>query len=51
MKSRSGSRTLKGRSSSASTMLKTVVFAPIPRASATTATSVKPGFFHIIRKP
>jgi hypothetical protein len=30
-------------------MLKTAVFAPIPKAGVKTATAVKPGFFHSIR--
>src|SRR5215207_1441001 len=38
-----------GRSSSALTTEKMVVFAPTPSATASTATAVNPGFFHSIR--
>jgi hypothetical protein len=41
----------KGRKSSALTQLKMVVFAPMPKAIASTATTVKPGFFVNIRSP
>src|SRR5205807_9694090 len=40
----------KGRNSTASTMLKIAVFAPMPNASVSTATAVKPGFFSNWRK-
>jgi hypothetical protein len=33
------------------TTLKMALFAPMPRASAMTATAVKPGFFKSIRVP
>ena len=40
-----------GLSSSASAMLKTAVFAPMPIASDSTATSVKPGLLASMRQP
>src|SRR5213083_2404323 len=39
-----------GRSTTAFTMLKMAVFAPMPRASVRAATAVKPGFFRSMRK-
>src|SRR2546427_7802329 len=45
MASRSGSLNGNGRSSTALTTLKMAVFAPMPSASVSTATAVKPGFF------
>lgn len=39
-----------GLSNTASTMLNTAVVAPMPRASVSTATAVKPGFFNNWRK-
>jgi hypothetical protein len=49
--SRSGSANGSGRSSTALTTEKIAELAPMPKASATTATSVKPGFFKSIRTP
>src|SRR6266540_3381616 len=43
--SRPGSLNGGGRSSTALTTLKIAVFAPMPSASVSTATAVKPGFF------
>src|SRR3954471_18120445 len=40
-----------GRSSSALTTLKIAVFAPMPRPSVRTATTVKPGLLRIRRRP
>src|SRR6266513_5015913 len=48
--SRSGSRYGSGRSNTALTTLKMAVFAPMPSASVSTATAVKPGFFRSWRK-
>src|SRR5437016_6108390 len=48
--SRSGSRYGRGRSSTALTTLKIAVFAPMPSASVSTATAVKPGFLSNWRK-
>src|SRR5439155_7684992 len=48
--SRSGSRYGSGRSKTALTTLKIAVFAPMPSASVSTATAVKPGFFSNWRK-
>ncbi|PYV23388.1 MAG: hypothetical protein DMG24_14080 [Acidobacteria bacterium] len=39
------------RSSTASSTVKIAMFAPIPRASVSTATAVKPGFFASTRRP
>src|SRR6266550_7249055 len=50
MASRSGSLNGNGRSNTASTTLKMAVFAPMPSASVSTATAVKPGFFSNWRK-
>src|SRR5437016_3619027 len=46
----SGFWTAIGRSNTALTKLKIAVFAPMPRASVSTATAVKPGFFIDWRK-
>src|SRR3989475_10336363 len=46
----SGSRNGNGRRSTAFMTLKIPVFAPIPSASVSTATAVKPGFFTSWRK-
>jgi hypothetical protein len=46
-----GSLNGKGRKSTVFTTLKIAVFAPMPSASVTTATAVKPGFLASIRKP
>src|SRR2546427_7916550 len=46
----SGSRNGNGRRSTAFMTLKIAVFAPIPSASVSTATAVKPGFFSSWRK-
>ena len=43
---RSGAWYGNGRRSTALTMLKIAVFAPMPSASVSTATAVKPGFLH-----
>src|SRR5438034_2680088 len=43
--SRSGSGNESGRNKTALTTLKMAVFAPMPSASVSTATAVKPGFF------
>src|SRR5437667_8017502 len=48
--SRPGSLNGGGRSSTALTMLKIAAFAPMPSASVSTATAVKPGFFSSWRK-
>src|SRR5437867_12073832 len=48
--SRLGSLNGNGRSSTARTRLKIAVFAPIPKAMITTATTVNPGFLASIRK-
>src|SRR4030095_9288772 len=48
--SSSGARTGSIFSSTSSTRLKRAVFAPMPRASVSTATAVKPGFFSNWRK-
>src|SRR5437773_578136 len=48
--SRSGFLKGSGRSSTALTKLKMAVFAPMPSASVSTATAVKPGFFSNWRK-
>src|SRR4029453_18137714 len=45
-----GRGTGRGRSSRASAMLNTAVFAPMPMASDRMATIVKPGFFRIMRR-
>src|SRR5467141_3501962 len=45
-----GSFTGNGRSNSSLIWLKIAVFAPMPRASVSTATAVKPGFFNSWRK-
>src|SRR6266478_7481538 len=50
MTSRSGSLKGNGRSNTPLTTLKMAVFAPMPRASVSTATAVKPGFFSNWRK-
>jgi hypothetical protein len=47
--SRSGSRYLSGRTSTALTSPKMAVFAPMPSASVTTVTSVNPGRFRSTR--
>src|SRR6185312_16389705 len=47
---RSDSGYASGRNSTASTTLKMAVFAPMPSASVSTATAVKPGFFSNWRK-
>jgi hypothetical protein len=49
--SRDGSRYGSGRSSTALTTEKIAVFAPMPSASVSTATAVKPGFLRIVRTP
>src|SRR5207302_7143708 len=46
MTSRSEAENGNGRSSTPFTTLKIAVFAPIPSASVSTATAVKPGFFN-----
>jgi hypothetical protein len=48
--SRSESRYGSGRSKRPLTTLKTAVFAPMPSASVSTATAVKPGCFRCWRK-
>src|SRR2546425_1147383 len=48
--SRSGSRYGRGCNNTALTTLKIAVFAPMPSASVSTATAVKPGFFNSSRK-
>src|SRR5438128_12541513 len=50
MTSRSAAGNGNGRSSTPLTTLKMAVFAPMPRASVSTATAVKPGFFSNWRK-
>ncbi len=40
----------RGRSNIASAALNTAQFAPMPMASETTATTVKPGFFNVMRQ-
>src|SRR5256884_2751460 len=50
MTSRSAAGKGNGRSSTALTTLKIAVFAPMPSASVSTATMVKPGFFSNWRK-
>jgi hypothetical protein len=47
----SGSPSESGRSSTPSITEKMAVLAPIPKARVSTATSVKPGFFNIVRAP
>ena len=47
----SGSEKGSGRSISASIALKIAVFAPMPSASVSTATTVKPGLFRSERAP
>ena len=49
--SRSGSGYASGRSSTPFTTLKMAVFAPMPSASASIATAVKPGFLRSVRNP
>jgi hypothetical protein len=46
-----GSRTGSRRSSSESMSVKMAAFAPMPRASETTAIAAKPGLFRSIRLP
>jgi hypothetical protein len=47
----SGSSTGSGRRRNALTALNIALFAPMPRASVTTATAVNPGVFQSIRNP
>ena len=49
--SRSGSGKGSGRRRTAFTTLKMAVLAPIPNASASTATAAKPGFLRSILRP
>jgi hypothetical protein len=49
--SRLGSGYASGRRSTPFTTLKMAVFAPMPSASASIATAVKPGFFRNVRNP